>query len=231
MSRGRRVVDAIVARSKYQIVSIFLASLFFLLAFSVSAQYGQYGQYGAPAPSKAILIEKLVGKPSLTKGGATDTTFVDNLSVSDPRFSPQQEVLFKLVVKNTSDVTLSNVEVKDFVPDFLEPVEGPGTFDSASRTITFNAGDFAVNEEKTYFLRMRFVSQDRLPSDKGILCLVNKAEARTSEVFDEDTAQLCLEKEVVGAPQQPSAGPEAGLVLLAFNALAAGAGIWLRKRK
>ncbi len=219
MSRGRRVV-----------VPLF-AFFFLLFALPANAQYGQYGQYGAPSPSKSILINKLVGTPTTTKGGSTDATFVDNLSVSDTRFRSQQEVLFKLVVKNTSEVTLTNVEVKDFVPDFLEPVEGPGTFDSSTRTITFNAGDFAVNEEKTYILRMKFVSQDKLPGDKGIICLVNKAEAKTSEVFDEDVAQLCVEKEVLGAVSVPSAGPEAGLVLLAFNALAFSTGLYLRKRK
>lgn len=231
MLRGRRVALAKVFSIKYLVLSIIsLYTLYFLLASPVMAQYGQYGQYGGPGPSKSILIDKLVGKPTQNKGGTTDVSYVDNLSASDPRFAPGQDVFFKLAVKNTSDVTLTNVEVKEFVPSFVSPLEGPGGFDSASRTITFNAGDFAVNEEKTYVLKMRVAAQNELPADRGIVCLVNKAQASGSNVFDEDTSQFCVEKQVVGAGQVPSAGPEAGLLLLGFNALAAGAGIWLRRK-
>lgn len=223
MLGGRRVGVAFAA-----VLSIFsLYTLYFILSSPVMAQYGQYGQ---PVPSKTILIDKMVGKSGVTKGGTT-SDFTDNFSPSDPRFSPGQEILFRLTVKNTSSVTLTNVEVKDFVPDFLEVLEAPRNFDKATRTLTFNAGDFGVDEEKEYFLKMRFVSQDQLPSDKGLICLLNKAQASASEVFDEDTSQFCVEKQVIGAVQVPSAGPEAGLLLLGFNALAAGAGFWLRKKK
>lgn len=217
MIRGRRVF-----------ISTLVLSLVFFTASNKS--FAQYGQYGAPARSKTILIDKMVGKPGVTKGG-TASDFTDNFSPSDPRFSPGQEIVFRLVVKNASDVSLTNVEVKDFVPDFLEPLEVSGNFDRATRTLTFKAGDFGVDEEKEYFLKMRLASQDQLPSDKGLVCLLNKTQASTSEVFDEDTSQFCVEKQVVGAAQVPSAGPELGLALLGFNALAAGAGFWLRKKK
>lgn len=213
MLRGRRVV-----------ILFALCSLLFSLP--VSAQY-----YGA-APVVRISVEKFVSKPgAVTKGGVTSEEFVENLSSSDVRFRSGQDVRFKLVVKNTSDTNLTNVEVKDFVPDFLEPVEGPGSFNSSTRTLAFNAGDFAVNEEKIYFLKMRVLSQNQLPQDKGIICVVNKVKVEVQGVGAEDTSQFCIEKEVQGVVSVPSAGPEAGLVLLAFNALAAGAGIWLRRRK
>ncbi len=210
MSGGRRVVT-------------FLALTVLAVFLSINKVQAQYGQYGAPSPSKSVLIDKLVNKPGTGE-------FVDNLSASDPRFAPHQDVFFKLIVKNTSDIELQDVEVKEFVPDFLEPLEHPGTFDSSSRTITFNAGDFGVDEEKVYVLKMRVLTQDKLPSDRGIMCLLNRAEAKAEGVFDEDVSQFCIEKQVLGVSEVPAAGPGAGLALLALNGLAFVTGFKLRKK-
>lgn len=190
--------------------------------FPVSSVKANYGQYGQPSPSYQILIDKMVAKPD------TDQ-YVDNLSVSDPRFAPNQDIWFQIKVKNTSNQNLTNVEVRDYVPSYLEPLEGPGTWDSNMRIISWNAGDFAVDEEKVYFLKMRVYSTENLPSDKGLFCLVNKSDARNENTYDEDTAQFCIEKEVVGVSKVPSAGPEFGLLLLAGNILGLGLGLKLKK--
>lgn len=192
--------------------------IFLTLGLNVAAQYGQYG---AP-PSLSIIINKLVSMPG------NSNNFVDNLSASDPRFVPGQELFFKLMVQNTSSVTLTNVTVKDFVPNYLDPIEGPGTFDSTTRIISFNAGDFAPNEEKTYILKMRVQNQNQLPADKGLFCLINRSQASNDKVFDEDTAQFCLEKQVT-APNVPSAGPEFAPLLLTLNLIGVGAGLYLKK--
>lgn len=213
-------------------------SLLTVFASPVKAQYGcpgQYGQYGSCPPSQAILVDKFVGKTVVTsKGGLTDIEYVDNLSSSDPRFKPGNQVAFKVKVKNTSNTTLSNVTVKDFVPAYLEPIEGPGSYDSASRTITFNAGDFAVNEEKVYYLKMQFASQGNLPPEQGLICVVNKVNASTNGISDEDAAQVCVEKQVTGVTpgvtQVPQAGPEMGALLLTGQFLALGAGIFLKRK-
>lgn len=206
---------------------LFLSILFLIFSVPVSAQYGQYG---GSLPSKTILIEKMVGKPTQTKGQTDQWDYVDNLSPSDPHFAPEQQIVFRLKVKNTSDVTLTSVEVKDFVPDFLTPVSVPGSFDAASRTITFNAGDFAVGEEKIYFLTMKIFSQNQMPADKGMICKINKAQASTNEVFDEDSSQFCIEKQVLGVQNVPSSGPEFGLALMGLELGLLGVGITLKKR-
>lgn len=221
MTRGRRVGAFVVL----SIASLY--TLFFILSASVSAQYGQYGQ---PQPSKSILIDKFVGKPTTTKGGAETQDFVDNLSPSDPRFKPSQKVVFKLVVRNTSDVKLNNVEVKDTLPQYIEAVEGPGNFDKTTKVIAFNAGNFAPDEEKVFFLTARFVSQDQLPQDRSIICVVNRVQVFAKEVSDEDTAQFCVEKQVQQAKEVPAAGPGAGIALLAFNVATLSAGLWLRRK-
>jgi uncharacterized repeat protein (TIGR01451 family) len=189
--------------------------------------WAQYGQYGDETPSYSLLIDKMVAKPGSQKGETTQ--YFDNLSPSDPRFVPGQDVWFKIKVKNTANVALQAVEVKDYVPEYILPIEGPGKWDPQTRTITFNAGDFAVDEEKTYYLKMRVYSQDQLPSDKGLFCLVNRAVASNNNVSDDDTAQFCIEKQVLGVTQVPTAGPEMGLVILAGNLILAGVGIKLKK--
>lgn len=204
----------------------------FYILSSPSYVYGQYGQYGGETPSYSILIDKMVGLPITTKGGSTDYQYVDNLSPSDPRFAPSQEVWFKIKVKNTSSQNLTAVEVVDYLPDYLMPLEGPGKWNPDNKTIVWNAGDFNVDEEKVYYLKMKVYDQSMLPADKGLICVVNKASAKKNDIaYDEDTTQLCLEKQVVGVQKQPTAGPELGLLILAGNLITLGIGFRLKKIK
>lgn len=214
---------------KRLVAFLLLTTSYLLLATGSFAQYGQYGPYGGPEPSLSILIDKMVGKPSVTKGGSIDQDYVDNLSPSDPRFSAEQEVFFKIKVKNTSDVKLKDVTVKDFLPDFVDFKEGPGDFDKDSQTLTIDAGDFEIDEEKLFFIKVKVVEQDELPADQGILCLVNKAQGFDGGVSDEDTAQFCIEKEVLGVTAVPSAGPELGLALLIGQFSTLGVGLLLKR--
>jgi len=191
---------------------------------------GQYGQYGGKTPSYSILVDKMVSKPTDKKGGSQTYTYLDNLSPSDPRFSPNQEVWFKIKVKNTSNINLNAVQVTDYVPQYLMPIEGPGKWNPDNRTITWNAGDFGVDEEKVYYIKMQVYDQNSLPSDKGLFCVINKVVAKKENIaYDEDTAQLCVEKQVIGAKTVPQAGPEYGILLLAGNILGLGFGIYLKR--
>jgi len=203
---------------------VFLAVVFSLLVFvpSVSADcVGQYGQYGTPCNSYTIIVDKMVAKP-----GTND--YVDNLSVTDPRFKPSQEVMFKIKIKNTSTIKLVGMEVKDTIPSYLDPMEGPGAYDSTNREITWNAGDFDIDEEKVFYLKMKVLSQDNLPADKGLFCVTNFVKANSSNAYDDDTSQICIEKQVAaGTVQVPSAGPEMGLFLFTGEMLALGTGIYI----
>lgn len=171
----------------------------------------------------------MVGIPSSqTKGGTL--SYVDNLGTADYKFKPGDEVSFQLKVKNTANTVLQNVTVKDFVPAYLAPIEGPGSFDEKSKMITFSAGDFAINKEKTYTLKMRIIQQNQLPQDKGLFCIINKATAETGNATDEDTVQLCIEKQVIGVEKVPSAGPTIGVFFLPLAAALLSGGIYLKVR-
>ena len=184
----------------------------------VSASCG--GQYESPCQSYSILVDKMVQIPGTSN-------YVDNLSVSDPRYKPSEYVMFKVVIKNTSTTTFGGMTAKDYVPSYLTPIEGPGTFDSDSRIITFDAGAFAVDEQKTYYFKMQINSQANLPTNQGLFCLVNKAQAWSNTTTDDDSSQFCIEKQVAAPPKVPSAGPEMGLILLSGEILALGTGIYM----
>lgn len=207
-----------------------LAILFalFVLIFSVPSVYASYGQYDGETYDYSILIDKTVAIPN--SENTNSGSYVDNLSPSDSRFHAGNDVWFKIRVKNTSDRTLTAVVVKDFVPTYILPLEGPGTWDLDNRVITWNAGDFSADEEKTYYVKMRVYDLSMLPSDKGLFCITNTVEARNNVAYDDDSSQICIEKTVSGVTKVPSAGPEMGMGLVALEMLGLGAGIYLKKR-
>lgn len=208
---------------KIVLFSLFVFGLLFAASTVKADCVGQYGQYGQPCNSYSIFMDKMVQKP-----GTND--YVDNLSVSDPRYKPGQTVMFKVTVKNTSNATIGELTAKDYVPSYLTPIEGPGTYDSATRTITWNGGYFGVDEQKTWYFKMGVDSQANLPANQGLFCLVNKAQAWSNDKTDDDSSQFCIEKQVATPPKVPSAGPEMGLALMAIQLAGVGAGIYLKKR-
>lgn len=223
MNKGTRVVT-------------FLLSGFLFLSLGQGAlaqygQYGAYGPYGQGGQSDSILVDKTVGMNQVTsKGGVTSTTFVDNLTSSDNRFYAGQTVSFKIKVKNTSDHKLSNIVVKDTLPTSLEAVDAKN-YDAGSRTITLSSG-LALNagEETVFTVNTKVIAQEKLPTDQGVFCVYNKAVASNSTVNDDDSAQFCIEKKVLGVKTQPIAGPEYGLGLLALQMLGVASGLYLKKK-
>lgn len=214
---------------KKLIAATFLTSV--LLFLSSTPSFAQYGQYGQPAPVESILVDKQVSKPAFkTKGGTLQYEYVDNLTPSDVRFQPGMDIYFKVRVKNTSNITLNNVMVTDKVPSYLEPIEGPGTFDAVNRTITFNAGTFQPDGEKIFYFKMQWFAQDKLPADRGLICTSNYVRAYTANASDDDTTQACVEKQVLAVKVAPKAGPEMNILLLAGQLGMLGIGLKLRKK-
>jgi uncharacterized repeat protein (TIGR01451 family) len=213
-------------------IALFLGIALIVFAnTSVSAdQYGCGGQYGSDCTSNnSILLDKTVGKPVSTKGGTT-VEYVDNLSSSDYSFKPGENVFFQLKVKNTSNVVLNNVTVKDTLPSYLNALEGPGSYDSVNKVITIDVGSLQVNEEKIYTLKTVVVAQSAMPSDKNLVCMVNRAIATSGNTSDEDTSQLCAQKQVVNVVNVPSTGPEMNLAIMLGEGLLLTAGVYLKKR-
>lgn len=193
-----------------------------------SGQYGQYGPYGGGAPSTSIMIDKTVSRAITTKGGVT--AYVDNNSPTDTRFAPGANVSFQIKVKNTSNVTLNNVEVSDIMPNEVVAVEGPGSFNEQTKIITWKYDSLKAGEERTEKIVAQIKGQNQLPADKGVMCMTNKSKVRAGNNYDEDTAQFCVEKQVIGAQQVPTAGPEYGILLTTLSFASLGAGVYLKRK-
>ncbi len=172
----------------------------------------QYGGDVTCIPTD-LTINKQIAKPVVdTKGGITASqTFVENLGVSDP-FTPGAEVLFRLTVKNTSGETFNPVTVKDVLPAYLAFVSGPGSYDSASRTLTIILENVIAGETRTIEILAKVVEGTQFATNANVFCATNYAEARALDRFDDDTAQLCFQ----AAQNLPVAGYNDLLLLLPF---------------
>ncbi len=210
-----------------KLIALF-AVLFSILLIS-NKVYACGGQYESPCQSYSITVDKTVGIP----GNSTDATsyqYVDNLGPSDAKFNPNQYVFFRINVKNTSTTTLGGMTITDTLPAYLNPISGPGTFNSSNRTITWDGGFFDVNQTKTYYLEAQVVGQNNLPADQSIVCVTNYAQATSNNISGSDSSQLCIQKQVTNVVTVPSTGPEFGYILVAGEIALAGMGIYLKKK-
>jgi len=218
---------------KFTKLSALLCALFFLLfALPNISHADEYKQYGTSVNNIKLRVEKFVSKPvAKSEKGKISNDFVDNLWASDKKYLPDQSVKFKLVVTNISDVALANIQVKDFFPQYLDGFSGAGSLDVSNKVVSITIDHLDAGEAKTLYMSFHIVPQSSLPMNQGILCLVNKVQAESQGLRNEDTSQFCVEKEVLGVTSQPQAGPEYALALLGLNAAMLISGIsFLRKR-
>lgn len=156
-------------------------------------------------------------------------SFVENLSASDPTFSPGSDVLYRLTIKNTSGETFDPVHVKDVLPGYLTFVSGPGSYNSDTRTLTFDLKELYAGETRTVDVMARVVNTDYFDG-KSFVCVTNYAEVSALNRFDNDTAQICLQNNVLGATTLPVAGFNDYLLLLPFVGVGVTGFALLKKR-
>lgn len=191
-------------------------------AQSCTTQYGN-GQYGTTCVPIDVTINKQVKNP-------ISRIFVENLGPSDDKFSPGAEVHFKLIVHNASSQDWSRVTVHDTLPQFLTFEAGPGTYDSNSKLLTIELENLKVNETRELEFLAKVVSSNAFPTDKSLFCVVNVAEVKVDSRTDEDTAQLCIQTQVLGVTTLPVAGFDAFALLVPFAGLGLTGLALLKKR-
>ena len=178
------------------------------------------GQYGEIETSPEISIDKKVKHPDqTTKGG--EPVWVDNLFVSDYKFTAGQEIEFKITVTNTSNNDLDNVHFKDILPQYLEYVSG-----NIDAIFSLKAG-----ESKDFYFKSKVVDSIELPDNYTWYCVVNTAQAWNGKMV-QDTAQVCVEKQqVLGVKTIPEAGPAENLAILLSSGILGCAGWALAKKR
>lgn len=192
----------------------------FLFVISVSIAKAGYGEVTPPTPK--IMVEKWVWNPG-------SNSFVENLSVNQFLFLPDQEVAFKVEVKNTGNKDLDNVEVNDRLPNEVIFVSGPGDYNPDKHTLTFKIDKLSVNESKAYELKAKIKSADSLPSN--VFCTSNLAEVRADNMVSQDTTSFCAQKKVLGVVKElPKTGPGSLVMMLGLTIISSGAAIYFAKK-
>src|SRR3989338_8635645 len=167
-----------------------------------------------------LFIDKMVLNPATN-------VFVDHLGPTDPKYRPLQIITFEIRVENSGEETLSEVNVTDKLPDFVDYMSGPGTFNKDGKTVNFTVENLEPGESETFNIKARASHQAVLPEEKNVICPVNEVEAETTDRQEEDKSQFCIEKEME-VPQVPEAGADP--IILSGLASALSLGYWLRKK-
>lgn len=192
---------------KLALAGIVSTALMFAPAVHADMCTTQYGGSTNCTPSD-LTINKQVYNP-VTK------TYVDNLTTTDPTFTPGSEVSYRLIVKNGSGETFQ-ANIKDMLPPYMEFVSGPGSYNKDTRVLEFKMENLIAGETRTVDLIAKVVNADKFPSGKSLFCVVNVAEVRALNRLDSDSAQACLQNGPVTVTNLPVAGYTDMMMLLPF---------------
>lgn len=104
---------------------------------------------------------------------------VTQIPESFPR-DEKDEVTYRIILKNTNTKQKENVVLTNEIPNGLtfKEANNNGSYDSNSKTITWNVGTLKSLEDKTFFVT---VSVDHLPNDLFQKIIANKATVKTNE--------------------------------------------------
>lgn len=164
----------------------------------------QYGGGETCVRTGELQMDKEVWDPK-------EAQYVDNLGITSYRFSPGEEIIFKLKIKNVGDEKFDKVYVTDTLPSFLNLSSGD---------LSFEITDLDPDETVEREIKAKVVSDNRF--DKETICDVNTAEVKHDDEHDKDTAQVCASKKVLGLSVSPNTGAdnrELALILLGMGVI------------
>lgn len=201
------------------------------LSFSKTASFADcstiYG--GGTVCNYNFKVEKFVQTPG--KGGGA---FVENLNQDGPKYSPNQNVSFHIVVTNTGSNSIPTITVVDTFPQFTSFVSGPGSFDTNNKTLTFTVSNLGASQSSTYTVVGKVGDSNVMPNN-SVVCLLNQVTGTDNNgATNSDSSQFCVKKTlapVLPAPKvvtTPPTGPE--MLPLAMLLPGALGGLILRKK-
>ena len=226
----KQVISALVGTAAGIVMVLLTAKI--AAASECTTQYGN-GQYGEEVcvPTE-IAVDKQVRNP-------VTGVFVENLLAGDAAYSPGSEVTYKLVIKNNDTVGFSEVFVKDTLPEKL--ISGrvadenkdeifDQSYNSDTRELTFKIKDLKAGEGREVKVVANVLGSGSF-GDSLTCDIENRARVEAEGKSDEDSAKLCVAKEVLGVTTLPQAGPEDVIPYLPFIGTAlTGIALMLKKR-
>lgn len=178
-------------------LTLILGSLF--IPKGINAATNCQTQYGGGTNCQVIsqiIVEKDVFDPDNNK-------FVKNLGINDYKFAPGDEIRFQIKVKNSGDSDLTNVKVKDTLPEKLYFTNGPSSWND--KIMSFNIDSLKSGETKQFEVKARVVPDDQLPAN-SLICKDNLVQVTAGDQNDQDTARVCFERKVQGKKVLPVTG-------------------------
>ncbi|HBL52111.1 MAG: hypothetical protein UT38_C0016G0017 [Microgenomates group bacterium GW2011_GWA2_39_19] len=182
----------------------------------------QYGGGQVCVTTGQLQVNKKVCDPDKGSCDPTSAGFsdrlIDNLGLSSRRFTPGDNITFRIEVKNVGSTTINNVSVTDTLPAHLELVSGD---------LSFNIGSLGAGQVVSRDIVAKVVSADKFTVG-SVACEVNTATVTGDGVpSDSNTAQICMSKEAV----LPKAGPENWYALPLLSLFAAATGLAVRRTR
>lgn len=209
---------------KYNITKGLVAGLTVFIVLSNGAQ-AVWADYAGEQPSnRTFLVNKTVLDPR-------NNQFVDNLSIDQYKFLPDQDVWYRIEYKNITGNQIDNVIGKDILPAGMQFVSGDGVYDPGTNTVTVTVDHIAPYSSRYWDIKARFVSgKGGLPVDTG--CVNNYAEGRRDSEMMADYASVCVSNKVLGEVSElPRTGPEIGLILAGSLMMALFGGYLMLRRR
>jgi uncharacterized repeat protein (TIGR01451 family) len=157
-----------------------------------------YGGGETCIETEKLSLDKKVQNP-------TTKVFVDSLAgTTDPKYRPGTTILFRITVTNTSDAEITDIEVKDTLPQYVTFVKGLGTYDSKTRVLTYKIDRLGAGRSNTVEIQATTAKAQELPSKDASTCIANYAYAKKGTDEASDNARFCITKEAVTPTQAPS---------------------------
>lgn len=146
-----------------------------------------YGGGDSCVKTPQVEVNKTVQNPQ-------NQLYVDNLGVADAKFAPTQVVPFKITVKNTTDTKITDLVIKDVLPQNVEYSGGIGDYDTKTKTLTIKLESLEANEVRDFYVQAKVLTKDKLPADQGVVCMVNQSIVTVADKTAQDNSQFCIEK-------------------------------------
>lgn len=169
-------------------------------------------------PKPQLTIDKFIRDPRVK-----DNAYVNNLSYNDYRFSPGEDIIFKIVIRNTGSVPVHNVKITDTIPQVTNMLILSGEVREGMREITKDWGTVGPNEVREWYFRVRVKPASEIKDD--VECedpnAINRAKVTGDAMpVQEDTSSFCVKKSVAAASTQPETGVHLIYVVGALGSIA-----------
>lgn len=156
-----------------------------------------YGGGQTCKPADKLVVDKKIIHPTLERA-------VDNIGVNDPKFKPGQEIRFSIAVRNTGTTDLTDIELVDTMADYVTFTSGNVEFDEENNEFFYTIDRLKAGETKVFELKTKVIPNEQLPSDRGIICVANRAAAAVNDQLAEDTANFCMQKDILRVTPGPT---------------------------